>query len=212
MVLDITEYDAAYFGDVVASGGLRHVAGYSNYNEMFQKNWFTETKSPRSRFIDALHELGLKHGILNTQKTLELGGATGHFAKAALANGYDWNILDSSQYSYDNAVSQAVKDVFTLGDVRIILPTLADNQYSIIFSHTFLECLSDTEIIALIPHLNRVGTKQFHIITPDANPTYYNQHPMSWWSDPARGWKSGTVLIDNNSFKEEKLDNEIVIP
>lgn len=181
MVLNRNKYNAAYFGDITESDGLRHVAGYSNYLEQIRNSIH------KKRIEDFIK----KHNIQVRDKVLELGAGIGYYCEIALAKGIEWNCLDVSQWCYDHAKLET-QSRFILQDAVTYLPTLVDNSYDYIVSFGFIECFEDSIIRTIIPILNRVAIKQIHSFYKKEPNQYYNIKSLTEWKSFA--WKTGTVL------------------
>lgn len=155
MVLTIDKYDAAYFGDVITSGGLRHEAGYSNYLEIVKEKPYLKRAD---RAFNAV-----------SGKILELGCGVGTYAKEALNRGLDWTALDSSNWCKRHEVTKIIEQ-----DALTYLRSQANNSFDYIVSFGFIECFDNGGLEALKTEMDGVGRNQLHYTYKKPNPLYYN--------------------------------------
>lgn len=155
MVLNNSEYNAAYYGDVKESGGLRHDAGYSNYLEIIKE------KAYLKRSEDVLNKV--------SGKILELGCGVGTYAKLAREKGLDWTAIDFSEWCKRHEETQIIK-----AEAESFLLSQADNSFDYIVSFAFIECLKDDDLRVMQIQMDRVGIKQIHSTYKNPNPLYYN--------------------------------------
>lgn len=188
-----SEYDISYFDGSKSS--LQHNAGYTKYERWHRKLADNDTGE---HWKDLASSLKNSRGLAG-KKVLEIGCAKGFVVEDLRALGVDAYGVDVSSY----AVSQAAASVapfLTVADVRTSLLGYPNNSFDAVFSMRFLECLSEAELGPIIVQLNRISRFQFHIIGETPNPTYYLNHPISWWK--ALGWDKGTVLISTETSQE----------
>ena len=204
MVLTTDRYNAAYFGDTVESGGLKDVNGYTGgYLEKGQRNRFDEGDEANpynpeiKKFIDEIES----RQTFNNIDVLEIGGAVGFYAEYAKDLGVkSYDVIDVSNWCFRHKV--AAVDTFTEGNALTILPTLRRNQYDLVFSKQFLDCVDDSDLPGLITEMNRITkSRQVHIITEtinrdDTRPNY-NLKTLAQWA--TQGFEAGTILISWNT-------------
>ena len=190
MVLNPSEYDASYFdGD---SQSLKHNAGYARY-----ERW------KRFDGVDSLGEFwkdkakGLfDEYSMRGKKILEIGCAKGFVVEDLRSFGADAYGLDVSSYAIGKAI-EAVKPFLTVGDVRTHLKNYKDNEFDMVFSLRFLECIDEADLPALIIEINRISKFQFHELDEGGNTNFYIIRPLSWWKEFS--WKTGTTLVSNTN-------------
>lgn len=153
--LEPEEYDIRYFDPQLSN--YKHNAGYSEY-----KRWYRNDgpDSQGEHFRDIAKSLFNKYQLLD-KKVLEIGCAKGFVVKDLRDFGANAYGIDISQYAIDNCEPE-VKDFLNVADARIHLANYKANEFDFVFSLRFFECLTDSELDALIPELNRVGRKQYH--------------------------------------------------
>lgn len=204
MVLPISRYNATYFGDTVESGGLKDVAGYTGgYLEKGQRNRFDEGQEafPYNPEIKAIITEIESRQTFNNIDVLELGGAVGFYSEYAKDLGVkSYDVIDVSNWCFRHKIMSV--DNFIEGDAITVLPTLRRNQYNLIFSKQFLDCIDDIDLPVLIAEMNRVTlTRQIHIITETINRDdtrdLYNLKTLAQWA--TLGFESGTILISHNT-------------
>jgi len=154
-ILRPSEYDASYFDG--NKQVLRHNAGYSSYERWFRNEG---ENSQGEHFRDIAKALFDRYQLAG-RKVLEIGCAKGFIVKDLRDFGADAYGIDVSQYAIDNAEDE-VKPFLTVADARTHLANYRTNEFDFVFSLRFFECLTDTELDALIPELNRIGRKQYH--------------------------------------------------
>jgi len=197
MVLKRDKYNAAYFGGTETA--LRHLAGYSDYLAR-HKTWSSELDLELDDLQEYIKSFIQTHNITGNPKVLELGGALGYYAEYAISQGIRWDVLDVSSWCQTHKVIPDAS--FILGDAKTILSTLRKNDYDIIISFRFLECIDLVDVPDLITEMNRVAKqKQIHIIGTNENPGFYTNQPITFWQ--AQGFKTGTVLIDHSNISEQ---------
>lgn len=154
---------AAYFGDMKASGGLKHEAGYSNY-------------------LDSVKQSGyLKHAeyVLDkvSGKILELGCGIGVYAKEGISRGLDWTAVDILTWCKEHEVTSIIKS-----DALAYLQTQDDNSFNWIVSFAFLECIPNPDLLQLYNEMKRVAsTGQIHSTYKSPNSTYYESRTIAEW-------------------------------
>ena len=200
MVVNILDFNAAYFGDTKESNGIKTVYGYSNYLQTGQKNRFDEGKEnqPYNPILKGLMDK-LSGVNLSNISVLDIGGAVGFYSEYGKSLGVrSWTVLDLDIDTWCSRHRISSVDNFISGDAIAVLPTMRKNEYGVIFSSRFFECIADTDLPDLISEMNRVAkTKQIHIISETSNPLYYNEHELEWWSN--QGFQKGTILISYNT-------------
>lgn len=155
MILSRSQYDAAYFGDIIESGGLRHEAGYTYYLDLIKEKPYLK-RSDR---------------VFNTasERILELGCGIGTYAKIALSRGLDWIALDWSLWAKQHEVTPIIEE-----DALTYLLAQANNSFDYIVSFGFIECFTDGQLLVLKNEMDRVGINQIHLTYENPNPLYYN--------------------------------------
>lgn len=204
MVLDPSRYNAAYFGDTAESGGLKDVNGYTGgYLQNGQRNRFDsgDEANPYNPEIKAIIDDIESRQTFNNIDVLELGGSVGFYSEYAKALGVrSYDIIDVSNWCFRHKLASV--DNFFEADARTALLTRRRNQYNLIFSKQFLECIDDADLPSLITEMNRVAlTKQIHIVTETINRDdtrdNYNLKTLAQWA--TLGFEAGTVLISHNT-------------
>ena len=186
-LLQPNEYDASYFDG--RSQDTRHNAGYGSY-----KRWFRND----SEFWKDKAANWANHLALSGKKVLEIGSAKGFLVEDLRDLGVDAYGLDVSQYAYDQAET-AVQPYLTVANATD-LGTLgySRNEFDVLITSRFLECLSDAEITQFITDASFISKKQVHLITPPdrLNELYYNAKTVQEWL--ALDWDRGTVIAPYN--------------
>jgi len=98
-------------------------------------------------------------------------------------------------------ISQARSDIqqyLTEGDARTYLSNYKRNEFDVVFSRWFLECIADDDLSDLISEMNRISKLQVHILMNHPNPDYYNVKSLSEWQ--ALDWQTGTILIKGEGW------------
>ena len=204
MVLDTTRYNPAYFGDTIESGGIKDVNGYTGgYLETGQRNRFDSGNEANpynpeiKRIIDDIES----RQTFNNIDVLELGGAVGFYAEYAKDLGVkSYDVIDVSNWCFRHKV--VAVDNFIEADARTALLTRRRNQYNLVWSKQFLECIDDADLPSLITEMNRVAlTRQIHIVTETINTSdtrnNYNLKTLAQWA--TFGFEAGTILISWNT-------------
>jgi hypothetical protein len=207
-VLQPSEYDASYF-----EGGEQtyaHNAGYTHYHRVQynQRGMYAPTvpieESTGNVYGDLCKVFNIKlNARFVGKKLLVIGCAYGFEVKAFRDLGVNAWGIDVSAFAISQAES-SIQPYLQVGDIRTAILSMGRNSYDYIFSRWFLECMSDTDLAALIPELNRVNKSgQVHNINTDMRTDYYNTKTLAQWL--ALGWEQGTILVANNDF-----DNYVV--
>jgi hypothetical protein len=196
MVLNTKQYDAAYFGDCVESGGIKTTYGYTCYmRQTGQRNRHVLGKE-ESPFNPRLKMLSSKMvGIdLANISVLDVGGAVGFYSEYGKELGIStWDVFDLNIGTWLERHKLDAVDKFITGDARTDLSKIKTNSYGMVFSSRFLDCIDDKDIPGIIKEMNRISGKiQVHIISETSN-KFYNEHELSWWAK--QGFNEGTRLI-----------------
>lgn len=160
MVLAKSDYDAAYFGDIEESGGLRHDAGYSNYLEIVKEAGYQK----RSDYV-----LSKVSG-----RILELACGVGTYVRLAKQRGLDWVAVDASDWCKRHEEAPLIEQ-----DALTYLQSQSDNSFDWIVSFAFLECLSPSQLLQYYKETKRVGKNQIHSVYKSPNPKYYESRDIS---------------------------------
>lgn len=170
MVLDPTKFDASYFGDTVASGGIKTTYGYSNYIKI--KETDTKVKTISEHF-----------GDLTGKSVLDVGGAIGVYAKYAKDLGCtEYDVLDLNIDGWCEANLKEEVDGFMTGNAVEKLKEISDNSYDLVFTSQLLDCLSDSHIALILKEINRISIGgSIHVVTPNSPKDWYNPHELSWY-------------------------------
>ena len=155
MVLKQKDYDAAYFGDTIESGGLRHDAGYRYYLKLILQKPYQKRCD---RFINAA-----------SGKILELGCGVGTYARKGRVQGLDWTAIDVSNWCKRHEVTTIIEN-----DALTFLQAQTNNSFDWIVSWGFIECLKDSDLKTMKDEMNRVCINQKHFSYTNPNSQYYN--------------------------------------
>lgn len=189
MVLDPSEYDISYFDGRLAT--YRHNAGYSKYERWYRYEGSDSTgelfKDQAARWVNQYNFTG---------SLLDIGCAKGFHVQDFRNLGIAAYGVDCSQYAYDTA-DPVVQPYLTVADIRTHINTYARNEWDVIFSVRFLECIDEADLPNLITGMNKVSRIQIHIIDEQPNASFYVAHPLSWWAQ--QGFAKGTVLISRET-------------
>lgn len=167
MVLNRNKYNAAYFGDVIESGGTRHDAGYSNYLEL-QTNYIARRNI--KKFLT-------RHNIPKNAKVLELGAGVGFMGLVATEEGYtDWTCVDWSNWAKRHEVFPVIEE-----SAIVYLQAQTDNSFDYIVSRAAIECIPQNKLQTLAIETKRVAPKQIHSTFLAANLTFYNIKTLPAW-------------------------------
>jgi hypothetical protein len=200
MVLDSTEYNENYYNG--RNTGIKLSWGYADIREQGQLNRSDDGKDGTLPYNPKLKEqFDLLTGLnLSNVDVLDIGGAVGNYSHLGKRLGVGtWTILDYNIDDWCNLNKLATVDDFITGDAKTVLPTMRKNEYDVIFTSQFLECIDDADLPALITEMNRVAkTVQIHLITTTISDVpsqdKYNTKTLAEWS--ALGFETGTRLID----------------
>lgn len=193
MVLTTDQYDAAYFGDTVESGGLRHDAGYSDYLEATAKNRFNEN-NPTKNFNPLAEEWKklLENEGLENAAIIELGGGTGTLAAAMLEDGFDWTVVDVANWCFRH--KEVPDENFIEQEAIAYLEAQGNNSIEAIVSSRFLVCFDDATLVNLISLMRSKSQQQVHIIDENPNGTFYNVRTLQQWLDDFN-WPNNQVTL-----------------
>lgn len=196
VLLQLSEYDQNYF-DGYLNPENEHPAGYTYYNKWHRTSAdIVPIENCTGEFFADIMQYYNVLGFLAGKKVMELGCAKGYCVEWLRDQGITAWGIDCSAY----AISQAREDIrqyLTEADAKVKLADYKKNEFNVLYSRFFLECISDADLPALITQMNRVGFLQIHHINSQVNTLYYNLHPIEWWL--AQPFKNGTRLVlDNN--------------
>jgi ubiquinone/menaquinone biosynthesis C-methylase UbiE len=196
-VLQPSEYDISYFDG--KKSALSHNAGYSHYKRWrrYDNGVVSHEDCTGEFFKDYAKYYVDKYNLAN-KKALELGCAYGFLVEDLRSMNVDAYGIDVSQYAYDQA-SSSVQPYLTVADARTYLDNYSNNEFDLLYSRWFLECISDTDLPDLIKEMNRVSKQQVHIVFPQTRNDYYNPKSVQDWL----GFKfaQGTAIIDNSDLQ-----------
>lgn len=199
-VLQPSEYDASYFDG--NSQPLRHNAGYSKY-----KRWYrNEGENSLGEFWKDKAAHWANHLVLAGKSVLDVGCAKGFLVEDLVDMGVDAYGIDVSSYAIETAEDSAklrrpdLADRFYVGDVRTALSQFSRNQFDVLLSFRFLECIDETDLANLIDDMNRISKLQIHVIDEQANDLYYIKQPISWWV--SHGFSKNSRIISNETRQE----------
>ncbi|MCP6727655.1 MAG: class I SAM-dependent methyltransferase, partial [Patescibacteria group bacterium] len=96
---------------------------------------------------------------MSGKKVLEIGCAKGFVVEDLREFGADCYGLDISSYAISKS-TDIVKPFLTIADGRTHLSKYADNEFDVVFSLRFLECIDEKELPALISVMNRISKFQ----------------------------------------------------
>jgi len=190
-VLQSNEYDASYFDGGKQS--LQHRAGYARYERWYRNQG---ANSQGEHFRDIAKILFDKYQ-LNGKKVLEIGCAKGFVVKDLRDFGADAYGIDVSQYAIDNAEA-GMSQFLTVADARTHLSSYKTNEFDLVFSLRFFECLTDAELDVLIPELNRIARQQFHRFGKTENAGFYiNRDETTLLT---KSFRKGTELVGGSDL------------
>lgn len=185
------EYNASYFDG--AKQSLQHNAGYSTYERWYRNRG----KDSRGEFWkDEAIKLISDFNLVG-KKFLEIGCAKGFLVKDLRDGGVDAYGLDVSQYAIDNCEPE-VAPYLIVGDARKDLKRYLNNEFDLVFSRSFLPCISESELPDLIKEMNRISKQQYHQIDQfgESNARvvnfYLNKSLQEWL---LLDFKKGTKLV-----------------
>ena len=206
MVLLNTEYNENYYNG--RNTGIKLSWGYADIRERGQLNRFDEGKENEPYNSVIKSQLDLLSGF-NFSKidVLDIGGAVGNYSHIGKRLGVkSWTVLDYNIDGWCEANKLSTVDTFLTGDAKTILPTMRKNEYEVIFTSQFLECVDDSDLPNLITEMNRISkNQQIHLISTINNITdipsksKYNLKTLAEWS--ALGFESGTRIIDFHTLE-----------
>jgi len=191
-VLQPSEYDISYFDG--NKGSYSHNAGYTKYRRWRRKSAgivpFDE--STGSFFGDIAKRFDIE-AFIDGKDVLELGCAYGFLVEDMRALGANAYGLDVSQYAYDQA-DPSIQPYLTVADARTYLTNYSRNQWDVIVSRWFLDCIDDNDLPDLIDEMNRISKNQAHVIGTLIPDTYYNVKDPQVWVD-SFDWDRGTIIV-----------------
>ena len=206
-ILQPSEYDQSYFDGHI--GPYSHNAGYSQYGRV-------EYQTKSFRFLPTLEDctgwfygdmmkgldINLNHRFIG-KSVLVLGCAYGFEVKWLRELGVLAEGIDVSPYAISQA-EPSVAPYLMQGDIRTVILGFKNKSYNYILSRWLLECMSDADLAALIPEMNRIcKNDQVHIVNPNGNAEYYNVKTMEQWA--ALPFATGTILIPNDDFANYQI-------
>ena len=160
MVLLSTEYNENYYNG--RNTGIKLSWGYGDIRERGQLNVSLDGKNGTLPFNgDIKTQYDLLTGLnLSNVDVLDIGGAVGNYSHLGKRLGVrNWTILDYNIDGWCEANKIATVDTFITGDAKTILPTMRKNEYDVIFTSQFLECIADADLPALITEMNPYQTE-----------------------------------------------------
>lgn len=194
LALTTDEYDAAYFGDTDESGGLKHIAGYSNYLEKANEKSRFDTGNEgnpynikRENLKKTLETLGLE----NTSIT-QLGGGCGHLGAEMIEEGFTWHVVDVSNWCFRHKVIP--DENFTEQEALPFLQAQGNNSLGAILTTRFMVVLATADIQPLIDEMRRTTREQVHFIDEQANPEFYQQRTLEQWRDDF-SWPNNNITL-----------------
>ena len=191
MVLNPEEYDQSYFDGRLAT--YKHNAGYGKYARWYRGDADNPDdagelfKEQARRWVEQYSFTG---------KLLDVGCAKGFHVKDFRDLGVDAWGVDVSSYAVGEA-EPAVAPYLTVANILTHISSYKRNEWDVIFSARFLECISEADLPGLIDEMNRVSRYQVHIIDEQPNSTYYLAYPLSWWAQ--QGFNKGTRLVSRET-------------
>ena len=206
MVLLNTEYNENYYNG--RNTGIKLSWGYGDIRERGQLNRADEGEFNEPYNAQIKEQLDLLSGInLSNYDVLDVGGAIGNYSHLGKRLGVkSWTVLDYNIDGWCEANKLSTVENFITGDAKTVLPTMRNNEYEVIFTSQFLECINDVDLPNLITEMNRVSkNQQIHLISTINNITdipsqsKYNLKTLAEWS--ALGFESGTRIIDFHTLE-----------
>jgi ubiquinone/menaquinone biosynthesis C-methylase UbiE len=191
-VLSPSEYDASYFDGKFQP--LRHNAGYAKYERWKRQSGVNSSgEFWKDKAIKIFEEYSL-----SGKKVLDIGCAKGFIVKDLRDLGADAYGLEISDYAVKGCEPEVAPYLY-LGDARKVLKKFKDEEFDVVFSMRFLECIDIPDIQKLIDEMARITkSNQIHEIDEQPNPNFYIANPLTWWSTNFK-WKKGTKLISRES-------------
>lgn len=206
MVLNKTEYNENYYNG--RNTGIKLSWGYADIRHSGHLNRFNEGQENLSYNDKIKSQLDKLSGLnLSNIKLLDIGGAIGNYSHLGKRLGVgSWTVLDYNIDSWCENNKLSTVDSFITGDAKVVLPTIKKNEYDVVFTSQFMECIDDADLPDLITEMNRVAkTTQIHLIStiPHINDipsqSKYNLKTLAEWS--LLGFESGTRIIDFHSLE-----------
>lgn len=190
-VLDVSEYDASYFDGREQS--LRHNAGYSSYRRWRRKNGVNSLGEFWLDYAKSIFDENQMAG----KKVLEIGCAKGFMVKDLRDLGVDAYGVDVSQYAIDNCEPEVTPYLY-VGDARTELSQFSNNEFDLVYSLRFLECVSEIDIPNLISEMKRISKYQFHVVDEQPNSDFYLVHDLQWWVN-SFNWAKNTQIASRET-------------
>jgi len=181
--LTISEYDAAYFGDLVESGGLAHDAGYTDYLEKVNRKHRFDVGTPNKPYNvkNEGHKKLLETEGLENAAIVELGGGTGTLGQVMIEEGFTWHVVDVANWCFRHKVIPDIN--FTEQDALSYLQAQGNNSIDAIFSTSFMVIFDTPDLQPLIDEMRSKSKRQIHFIEERPNPTYYQVRTLEQWRD-----------------------------
>lgn len=197
-VISASEYDASYFDG--ESQPYKNNAGYSRYERWYRR----EGPNSTGEFWKDYAQHWINHLTLPQKKVLEIGCAKGFLVKDLRDAGVDAYGLDVSSYAI-GACEPEVAPYLTVGDARTALAQYKRNEFDVLISLRFLECIPEADLPALITEMNRISRLQVHVVdqftgVKSGAGQYYLQKTLDEWT--ALPFATGTRII-----AQENLDD-----
>lgn len=173
--------------------------GYGKYQPVHYSVNPAYNSSPENDIWYVRAQRMIQHGSLVGRKVIELGCAWGSLVRYLRQLGADAYGIDLSwPISQGIAMWPELAPYLIVGDVRTWMPAQKRNDWDVIISRGFLDCLTDAELATLIPAMN-LACKfvQVHSVDPTDNPEFYNQKTLAQWE--ALSFEAGTILLDDAS-------------
>ena len=217
-VLAPSEYNASYFDGRLQA--MKHNAGYDYYARWprVSGDLVAVENSTGEMWKDYAARIHEGRG-LSGKKCLEIGCAKGFVVEDLRNLGVDCWGIDVSSYAINGpwsvrhadrptAPPAAVAPFLSAGDALTELASYKNDEWDLVFSLRFMECISDADLPGLITEMNRISRGQFHVIDefdrfqvqdpPKAGAgAFYNAKTLEDWL--AFGWRNGTFLISQEN-------------
>lgn len=185
-----SDYSEAYY-----TGG--HEAGYPHYKRRFLKKG---ADSLGEVFKDFAKKILDTYSLGPNTKVLEIGCAHGFVVESLRELGIDCYGIDWSSYAIGQATTEVAPYV-SQANALTDLSSYKKNEFDVVFSLGFLNCVGDSDLGGLITEVNRIAKfAQFHAVDLDDGTladdagTWYNYKTLTEWI--AEGWESGTIISD----------------